>query len=492
MPNLVIVNLTQGETQQDLVNKINQNFDSIVAAGGGPQGPDGPQGDQGPIGPAGPKGDQGVPGERGTRWFISPTDPSIGATSGSGVLSGDYWVDTSSDKEVYVYTTSGFVSTGESLQAEDVFISLPNIVGPGGTASKNAIVQATPFPDSGTFVLSDSTLSASSANPNYAKFLISTNSSDGFNLLEFGKSDAPDVGSPSDYNKHPFFSWISANVADYGIKFVAPGDRLDVISGQNLNLQSTNGNINISGLSSTFFATNSVTLKSGSSMILDSGTSPLSITSSKFTLTSSSASLTVPLSISGSFSGSYMFSLANTSTGGGIYVNLTGGSSSSRYLLNSTVSSSTSRFYVRSDGKVKFDKTNYAYSTFGGAATYATGGISYYSVGPYMVTNGNRIVLSLTAGPNNGIAVPIYSGATGYGGWGGDFLAVGESVTLNVFSGNASNTITKIYATTTGTASGGSPTTITGTISVNITILRTATSSWSVFYDTPLISGILS
>ena len=47
MPNLTIINLTLGDTQEDLVNKINQNFGSIVANGGGPQGSDGPQGDQG-------------------------------------------------------------------------------------------------------------------------------------------------------------------------------------------------------------------------------------------------------------------------------------------------------------------------------------------------------------------------------------------------------------------------------------------------------------
>ena len=64
MPNLTIINLTQGDTQEDLVNKINQNFGSIVANGGGPQGSDGPQGDQGSVGAAGPMGDQGVPGDR--------------------------------------------------------------------------------------------------------------------------------------------------------------------------------------------------------------------------------------------------------------------------------------------------------------------------------------------------------------------------------------------------------------------------------------------
>jgi len=187
-----------------------------------------------------------------------------------------------------------------------------------------------------------------------------------------------------------------------------------------------------------------------------------------------------------------MTSFVNTSTGGGIYVNLQGSTSSSRYLFYSTVNGSDSVFYVRSDGKVKSDKTNFAYSSFGGAETYATGGINYYSIGPYMVTNGNKIVLSLTAGSNNGIAVPIYSGATGYGGWGEDFLGVGESITLNVFSGNPSNSFTRIYTTTTGTSSGGTPVTIGSTISLNVTIMRTGSNTWSTYFDTPSTSGILS
>jgi len=59
MPNLNIKALNVGDTQESIREKINSNFDSIVAAGGGPQGQQGQQGDQGPIGPAGPKGDPG-------------------------------------------------------------------------------------------------------------------------------------------------------------------------------------------------------------------------------------------------------------------------------------------------------------------------------------------------------------------------------------------------------------------------------------------------
>ena len=492
MPEIVILNLNSGDNQEDLINKINQNFDSIVASGGGPQGPDGPPGDQGPIGPAGGKGDQGVPGERGTRWFVSSTNPSIGATSGSQILIGDYWVDTSNNKEVYVYATGGFIDTGTSLQAEDVFVTLPSIVGPSGVTTKSAIVQASPFPDAGTFVLSDSSLGANSANPNYAKFLITTNSTDGYPLLEFGKSNSPNVGLASDYTKHPFFAWKSASTSDYGIKFVVPGDSLDILAGGNLNLQSTNGNVNISGITSTYSATTSISFISGSSFTLNSGSSPLSISSGQFTLNNTSAFFTVPVSISGTFIGSYMFNLTNSpsgGTGGGIYVNLTGSASSDRYLFNSTVSGSTSRFYVRSDGKVKFDKTNYAYSTFAPASpTYATGGINYYSVGPNVVTNGNKVILSVSAGSNNGVTVPLYAS----GGWSDNYLGIGESISLTVFSGATGNTFSRINSTFTGaTASPQIATLSSPTSTVHLNIMRTASNSWSVFYDTPSTSGQL-
>lgn len=492
MPDIVILNLNSGDTQQDLIDKINQNFDSIVAAGGGPVGPPGPQGDQGPIGSEGPKGDQGVPGERGSRWFISSTNPTIGATSGSSVLIGDYWVDTSNNKEVYVYATGGFVDTGNSLQAQNVFNTISNIEGPGGITTKSAIVQSSPFPGAGTFVLSDSVLGANSANPNYSKFLILTDSTDGYPLLEFGKSNSPDIGTSADYTKHPFFSWKSASTSDYGIKFVVPGDSLDIIAGGNLNLQSTSGNVNISGVSSSFSASTSISFNSGSSFNINTGSSFLNITSGQFTLNNSSAFFTVPVSISGSFIGSYMLNITNSpsgGTGGGIYANLTGSASSSRYIFNATLNGSTSRFYVRSDGKVKFDKTNYAYSVYAPpAASYATGGINFYSVSPGVVTNGNKVILNVSAGTGNGLAIPLYP----TGGWSDPYLEVGESVSLTVFSGYTSNSFSSINNTLTGATSGATILSL-GTPSpmVNLNIMRTGNSSWSVFYNTPYTAGIL-
>ena len=492
MPTLTIINLNTGDTQEVLVNKLNQNFDSIVANGGGPQGQDGPPGDQGPIGSAGPKGDQGVPGERGTRWFVSLSEPA-GGTAGVGIIYGDYWVNTSSSNELYIYATGGWETTGNFLQAEDVFTTISSVVGPGGSTSKNAIVQSTLNPQNNTLVFSDAALTSSSvgnANPNYSKFLIATDSTNGFPLLEFAKSNLAN-GSSSDYNRHPYFTWKNPSGSDYGIRFIVPLDLLDMLSGGNFNVTSTAGNVNIRGISTSLTSTTSMTFTSSGNFNLNAGSSDLIITSNQFTLSSSSAFFSVPISISGAFVGSSMFSVENTSTGGGINVNLVGTASTSRYLANFS-SSSVSKFYVRSDGKIKFGKTNFAYSTYTSSTpTYSSGSINYYIIGSDVLTNGNRVVANLTAGASGiGIGIPLNSGSTGLA----DYVGVGESITMNVSSSgtSTSNWFTGISYSTTGTSLAGSPQTFSATPSVTVTVVRTGSSTWLIYYDTPTVSGIFS
>ena len=490
MPNLTIINLNPGDTQEDLINKINQNFDSIVANGGGPQGVDGRQGDQGPIGPEGPIGDTGVPGERGTRWFISDLAPVGGTAFNSEILLGDYWVNTSlsSNKSVSIYATGGWISTGQSLQAQDVFTTLTGITGPTGPL-RNAIVQSSSTPGNNTFVLSDVNVNTTTANPTYSKFLISTQATNGFPLLEFGKSNLA-TGLPSDYNKHPYFGWKNPTASDYAIRFVSPSDSLDITSGKNLNLQSTNGDITVSGISSSLTANTSMSFTTSGLMNLNSGSSNLLITSNQFTLNGTSALFTVPISISGAFSGVSMASFVNTSTGGGIRVNLSGTSSTSRFLAN-FLASSSSKFYVRSDGKIKFDKTLYAYSTNtrGGTGDYQANSGKYYNiVGPSVITNGNIAMVSFVAGSTgSGIAIPLTPGPTGFS----DMIGVGESYQMTVFSSTSSNTISGISLTTNGTSSLTSAT-FTATSSVSINIIRIASNTWSVYYDTTSLSGILT
>jgi len=502
MPNLTIINLNPGDTQEDLINKINQNFDSIVANGGGPQGADGKQGDQGPIGPEGPIGDTGVPGERGTKWFISSsTPPPQGGTSAnSTILIGDYWVNTStSAKEVSVYTTGGWIPTGQSLQAQEIFTTLTGITGPPG-ALKNAIVQSSSTPGSNTFVLSDAVSTTITANPTYSKFLISTQATNGFPLLEFGKSDSPTRGLPSDYNKHPYFGWKNPTTSDYAIRFVAPSDSLDIVSGKNLNLQSTNGDITVSGVTSSLTANTSMSFTTSGLFNLNSGSSNLVISSNQLNLNGSSASFSVPIAVSGSFSGSSMASFVNTSTGGGISVNLTGSASTSRFLASFLAAptrtelslDSSIKFYVRSDGKIKFNKTLYAYSTNtrGGTGDYQADGGKYYNlIGPNIITNGNIAMVSFlgNGAAGAGIAIPLIAGPTGFS----NMIGVGESYQMNVFSSTSSNTISGISLTTNGTTSLTSGT-FTATSSVSINIIRISTSSWRVYYDTTSISGILT
>lgn len=496
MPNLTIINLNPGDTQEDLINKINQNFDSIVVNGGGPQGADGKQGDQGPVGPEGPIGDTGVPGERGTRWFISDSSPVGGTAFNSEILIGDYWVNTTSgyNKSVSVYATGGWISTGQNLQAQEVFTTLTGITGPSTTSIKNAIVQSSTTPGNNTFVLSDTNVNATTANPTYSKFLIATNSTNGFPLLEFGKSNLlpppPLPAVPSDYNKHPYFAWKNPTTSDYAIRFVSPSDSLDVISGKNLNLQSTNGDITVSGISANLTANTSMSFTTSGLLNLNSGSSNLIISSNQFTLSGTSALFTVPITISGSFSGSSMASFVNTSTGGGISVNLAGTSSTSRYLVN-FLASSSSKFYVRSDGKIKFDKTLYAYSTNtrGGTGDYQADGGRYYNiVGPNVITNGNIAMVNFVAGSTgSGIAIPLTAGPTGFS----SMIGVGESYQMTIFSSSASNPISGISLTTNGTTSLTTGT-FTATSSVSINIIRLATSSWIVYYDTPSVSGILT
>ena len=489
MPNLTIINLNPGDTQEVLVNKINQNFGSVVANGGGPQGQEGSQGDQGPIGQVGPKGDQGVSGTRGTRWFISVTEP-LGGTAGVGIIYGDYWVATAADNEVYTYATGGWTTTGDFLQALDVFTTLNGIVGPGSVTTKNAIVQSSATPGSNTFVFSDDTSSPTSANPTYSKFLISTNAANGFPILEFGKSNATNIGTPADYNRHPFFQWKNPSGNDYGLRFVVPGDLLDIVAGGNLNVQSTNGNVNFSGVTTSLSATTSITLTSVGTFNINSGSSNLLISSNQFSLGANSAFFNVPVTVSGAFGGSYMYSFSNTSTGGGLYVNLTGTASTSRFLANFLVSG-TSKFYVRSDGKVKFDKTNFAYSTYTATTpTYAISTKNYYIIGSNVLTNGNRVVVNLTAGVLGiGIAIPLNSGSTGLS----DYIAVGESISMSIFSSASTSAgwISGISYSTNGTSTAGDAT-FTATPVVNVTVLKTGSSSFLIYYDTTSVSGIFT
>ena len=69
IPNLK--QILQSDTQQERLDKINYNFDQLVANGGGPMGSPGPIGESGAMGVSGDQGPQGVQGIEGAQGPIA-------------------------------------------------------------------------------------------------------------------------------------------------------------------------------------------------------------------------------------------------------------------------------------------------------------------------------------------------------------------------------------------------------------------------------------
>lgn len=80
------------------LDKVNYNFDQLVANGGGPQGatglkgdtgPQGPQGIQGPTGPQGATGPQGDPGSAGDSYWINVPGGTTGSITADTIIPKD-------------------------------------------------------------------------------------------------------------------------------------------------------------------------------------------------------------------------------------------------------------------------------------------------------------------------------------------------------------------------------------------------------------------
>jgi hypothetical protein len=486
MPQLNIIPLNTGDNQEDIVNKINSNFDSIASNGGGPQGQQGEQGEQGPIGPAGPKGDPGQQGTRGSRWYVQPSQP-LGGTN-DPILAGDYWVNTFLQNSIYVFGSAGWVDTGDNLSSTELFKTIIGISGPTGASTLyNAVVLNTSFPELNTFVLSDSVSLAPTANPTYAKFLIATNSTSDYPILEFAKTNATGVGTALDYNRHPQFRWLSTSGTNYNLLFTVPQDQFQIVSGGSLQLRSTSSNLLISG-------SNGVTLESGTSMNftstsgfnINAGTGILSITSLKFNLTSSSFSTTIPISISANVAGYAMSFFNSNSSGSG--VSFQSSSTTSSTLLANFISGGISRFNIRGDGRVYARQTASAITTNSSASTVTltvSGKTVYtWSVNTTSFPNGNTIIMSIPNTNYRGISFPVGT-VSGIGSW-TNYLGNNESITLKIFSSNTSNKIQFVgYNTASSSLSYNMTELGTAAQSLEVTIMRLSSStSYKIYYQT--------
>jgi hypothetical protein len=221
MPNTNIKSLNYSDTQNEIIQKLNNNFDDLIEIHGGVQGNPGPTGGGGPIGILGEKGNTGISGPRGTRWFVKSSQP--GGT-GTYAVEGDYWVEISTTK-IYIFTDSGWVDTGYFLSPQDVLFRdvLYNSL---GGSSGVAITENKSSPSLYTFVLGDESPENSPLiNQNLSKFVISTdNSVNDSPLLEFSKSDLEN-GTISDYTAHPYFSWSNFSPSNLDLLLETPGGK---------------------------------------------------------------------------------------------------------------------------------------------------------------------------------------------------------------------------------------------------------------------------
>ena len=490
MPTLTILSLNAGDNQQDIVNKINANFDSVIQNGGGPQGQQGEQGTQGSIGSAGPKGDPGQQGTRGNRWFVQASEPIGGLAD--PIFDGDYWVNTVSNNEIFEYGPSGWVATGSDLQSTELFTTLVGISGPVGT--KNAIVLNTGFPELNTFVLSDSVSLAPTANPTYAKFLIATNSSSDYPILEFAKTNATGVGTASDYNRHPQFRWLSPSGSNYSLLFSVPQDQLEIKSGGALVVRSTASSLSLSANTSlSLTAGTTMVVSSVGQMSFNSGSSTMLFTSQRFNLTSSAFNLSVPITVSGSSSGYVMTFRNQSSSGSGLSVSLST-ASSSQFLAN-FVAAGTSRFNVRANGKVFMNQTGSAITTISGTydalVTVLTLNTYFWYLGTNKITTGNTVIMNIGTSNYRGISLPIGTASNSWS----SYLANNESIQFRVLSSSNTNKIQVISYDT-----GAGPTDATsvylcsaGAQFIDFTIIRkTSETDYNIYYSTcEGLSGIL-
>jgi hypothetical protein len=433
--------LNSGDTQESIREKVNFNFDSIVAAGGGPQGQKGADGKQGPIGPAGPKGDPGQEGIRGTKWFVQASEPLGG--SSDPIRVGDYWVQTLANNSIFVYTDSGWINTGQNLKASEAFKVVSGISGP--TGGKNAIVINSPFPELNTLVISDSSASPTTINPTYAKFLISTNGTNDYPIMEFSKTNAIGIGTPADYNRHPQFRWIDPAGSSYDLLFSVPQDDFTITSGGSMLLQSTSSTLNLSGNGGLNIVSGSaMTFTSTGAMTFSSGNSLMTFSSQKFNLSSSLLALSVPMNISGVTSQSPLLNLL--SSGSGNTLRVQSSSASSSFFLLRLSSAGVERFSVRNDGKVTFQRqvnaTNNAASSVPSYSVNISGTVYdtwFYgpqaglavTVNTYDFGPGNVMYANWTTTNERILGIPNITGNSNS--W-GTYLLNDESITLKYYA----------------------------------------------------------
>jgi hypothetical protein len=532
MADLKLVRLTKGDTQDVLINKLNQNFGRILSSGGGTYGSIGQAGSVGNPGPIGPTGDFGPIGVRGNKWIVSNIIPPDDTT---GYIEGDHWVVSFEDFSDYELIGGSWVFTGLNLTGTQFFKKLDNILNRDGDDNKNAIIEFTTNPSETTFVISDSLVNSSFGNNQYSKFLISTQGQLGKNILEFSKSEYQD-GTSVDAIKHPYFAWeFDSSPDDYSLIWGMTGGGF-TFSASDVSMTSQTSDFEIS-------ATGPISMESGSSFFLMSRGNLEIDTSSDFILNSSTSSIgATGITLSGSLTINNnsstvpgLTSGSDSDVGGNLRINYKtpnqlGVNDSEINLVNVRHSSfPDSILEIDGDGESIFKNLSQAYSqninvSSGSLGPYTSGITGYYidwssvspshvgSISDRSVSSFNTVILPSTGLTGGGTAGNPYNGVSLLGPYGAgidsnplaELIQEGRSFSLTVTGASSQQQYRAVgigtFSNPTVPFPNPSITTEWKILPVPSTyvtfhVLRLddvgGTGNWRVFYEANLSSGIL-
>ncbi len=187
-----------GDSKDEIVLKVNENFSQIISFSSGPEGRPGFIGPTGYPGSAGPVGPTGASGNRASSWTLSPTQPS-------NPNEYDQWIDqgVTGNGEIYQYEGSNWQNTGVSLVESEFFQVKNDLPTFGATTEFSGIYFSGTNQNNESLVISDANNTASSINPNYSKVLISTLDQTDRPIFSFRKSDSIQANQPSFYWSQP-------------------------------------------------------------------------------------------------------------------------------------------------------------------------------------------------------------------------------------------------------------------------------------------------
>ena len=399
MPITNIQYVNNGDDESEFIDKVNHNFDEVIEAHGGSQGIEGPTGSIGAIGDSGSPGATGVSGPRGTRWFAQNTQPS---GSGSTVMEGDFWVETTTG-DIYEFTEIGWSDTGYSLASgSSIFATTQSSQISGGTG--NSVVLNQVIPSNYLFILADSTSSSGILNENLSKFVISTDTAvNDSPLLEFSRTDLED-GTISDYSLHPTFEWLNFSSSDKGLLLQIPGGAFYI--GASGGFESVSNSLVVTSSTGRFDVNYGATSGSGihatGGIHINSPSGTFNFISPFFNLTGPSGSMNSPvinsMSSSPSTSSPYSVYLYSSGTGDSLVTTRLGDTfdklSHNVYHI-SLENSDGKEFYIDTKGKIMTRKI-YSPVTYGNIYSSATGTVgsnlvNWYTVTPPFSSSGVRL-----------------------------------------------------------------------------------------------------